>query len=151
MIKLDLVKAFDKVSWDFLKRVMQAFRFPQIWIDWSRELISNPIYSVQVNGCNSEWFGTHSGIRQGCPLSPYLFILCAEVLSRLIRKECRAGDLLPLKLAPAEPRLSHFLFADDVAVFATLPNCLVVKEVLCKLSRLSDQEINPAKCKIVVR
>lgn len=67
--------------------------FPDTFTKWTMEAISLPEYAVKVNGCLSNWFHAFSGIRQGCLLSPYLFTLCSEVLSRFLKKEQMAGHL----------------------------------------------------------
>jgi hypothetical protein len=117
-LKLDLQKAYDRVSWSFLKLVLQHFGFSPIFIGWIMECISSVSFSVLINGGMSKRFKPTRGLRQGDPLSPYLFILCQEVLSRLIDREFLAGTVKGVKMNVAGPAFTHVMYADDIMVFA---------------------------------
>lgn len=86
-MKLDLSKAYDKVSWTYLEAVLEAFRFSKQWIKWVLALIKSSRFSILVNGAPSTPFIPSRGIRQGDPFSPFLFVILMEGLRRTIAKK----------------------------------------------------------------
>ena len=91
--KLDIEKAFDHVNWDCLILVMSKIGFGQKWINWISWCISTANFSILINGTPSNFFRSTRGLRQGDPLSPYLFLLVMEVLSQLLFR-ARSGATL---------------------------------------------------------
>lgn len=89
-IKLDMAKAYDRVEWNYLIEVMRALGFPESWCSLVFKCISSVSFSVRINSVFSEDFKPTRGIRQGDPISPYLFLLCSEGLS------CMIGNIGPL-------------------------------------------------------
>ena len=85
-IKLDMSKAYDGMEWGFLERVMIRMGFERRWINLMMMCVRTTSYSVLLNGEPKRYIKPSRGIRQGGPLSPYLFLLCAEGLSALLRK-----------------------------------------------------------------
>ncbi|GLT55618.1 hypothetical protein SLA2020_287230 [Shorea laevis] len=107
--------------------------------------------SICVNGSLSNEFLPSRGIRQGDPISPYIFILCMEYLSLLIEKECQQGSWTPIKASRRGPLFSHILFADDILLFSKATNLSTnaiknTLELFCSTSSLS---INLQKSKIL--
>ena len=84
ILKLDLVKAFDRVNWSFIRLILIQIGLPLIGVNWIMACLTSTNFAILVNGTPSRFFATSRGIRQGCPLSPLLFILVIEGLSLLI-------------------------------------------------------------------
>lgn len=97
-VKTDMSKAYDIIEWEFISDVLQQLGFHEVWINWIMQCITTVSYSYLIN---ESAFGSvipHRGIRQGDPLSPYVFILCSEVLSGLCREAGRKGRLQAVRL-----------------------------------------------------
>lgn len=114
-IKIDIFKAFDSVQWQFLIRALSALNFPSEFIHWISLCITTPSFSIQVNGELAGFFRSARGLRQGCSLSPYLFVICMDVLSKLLDKAAGARDF------GYHPRckhlgLTHITFSDDLMI-----------------------------------
>ncbi|MCI09798.1 ribonuclease H protein, partial [Trifolium medium] len=92
--------------------------FPPSMVALINKCISTVSYKVLVNGQPSRSFTPERGLRQGDPLSPYLFILCADVFSGLLKKAVLAKKIHGIQIARTAPRISHLLFADDSLLFA---------------------------------
>ena len=96
-IKLDLEKAYDRLEWSFIRDTLNLFKFPTHLISLIMSCVSTSSVSLLVNGGALDSFLPSRGIRQGDPLSPYLFILCMEVLGALITEKCHANLWNPIK------------------------------------------------------
>lgn len=109
-------KAYDKLNWDFLTSALNFFNFPPKWVNLLRSCVSPVKHNIIINGGLSEQITPTCGIRQGDPISPYLFILCMEVFTQIINKEVDNKNWKPFKIGQC--RLSHLFFADDVILFS---------------------------------
>ena len=149
-VKLDLEKAYDRLEWSFIYRVLQAFHFPLKITKIIMSFITSVNTSILVNRGALECFEPSRGIRQGDPLSPYIFILCMEYLGHLIEQKCVNGDWVPLKASKDNLGFSHLLFADDIILFskAEARGCEAILDILGKFCRESGQKINLDKSKI---
>ena len=116
MLKVDLRKAFDTVRWDFILASLRAIAIPESFIRLISECLSTASFSVTVNGVSDGFFKSTKGIRQGDPLSPYLFVLAMECLSRLLQSRYDSGNI-GYHPKTEQLKLSHLMFADDVIVF----------------------------------
>ncbi|RVW90818.1 LINE-1 reverse transcriptase-like [Vitis vinifera] len=96
--KLDIEKAYDSINWNFLMKVLLKMGFGSRWMEWIWWCISTAKFSVLVNGVPAGFFPNSKGLRQGDPLSPYLFVLGMEVLSTLIRRAVDGGFLSGCRL-----------------------------------------------------
>ncbi|XP_013617230.1 PREDICTED: uncharacterized protein LOC106323691 [Brassica oleracea var. oleracea] len=97
MLKVDIRKAFDTVCWDFVVKLLEAQSFPLLFITWIKECITSPRFSIAINGELAGFFPGQKGLRQGDSISPYLFIMIMEVLSKLLGK---AADEEGMNLHP---------------------------------------------------
>jgi hypothetical protein len=83
-VKIDMEKAFDHVEWNFIFVILSKLGFAPMWINWIRICITSPSFSILINGSPFGHFCPNRGLRQGDPLSHFLFILGTEVISRLL-------------------------------------------------------------------
>lgn len=137
--KTDMSKAYDRVEWKFLAQVMQRMGFHSIWINWIMQCISTVSYSYLINDTAQGSVTPQRGIRQGDPLSPYLFILCGEILSGLCTRAKERGTLRGIKVARNSPEVNHLLFADDMMFFcqSTEENCKTLTSILLQYEEIS--------------
>lgn len=140
-------KAYNRVEWQFLLKVLSQFGFYEKFINLIFQCISTVSFTFLLNGCQSGKIIPSRGLRQGDPLSPYLFFFCAEVLSRLILREEQKANLQGIKVARSALAITHMLFADDLVLL----NSIKSKEVEClaecvsKFCSWSGQAVNLAK------
>ncbi|KAJ0111527.1 hypothetical protein Patl1_02330 [Pistacia atlantica] len=116
-LKLDMSKAYDRLEWSFLQAVMRKMSFCSTWIKVIMNCLSSVSYSVLINGIPQKPFKPSRGIRQGDPLSPYLFIIGAEALSRLIQDSEDRRDIKGVPMGRSRMRISHLFYADDCLLF----------------------------------
>lgn len=144
IIKLDLEKAFDNINWVFLFRMMRMMGYPDKWIIWIHECLSSARISVLVNGSPTRRFQMQKGIRQGDPLSPFLFILAAESLNHLFLEAVAQGSIKGLNLYDNGPLLTHLQFADDTLIFcgADSNDIIGIKNLLKAFEVMSGLKVN---------
>lgn len=132
LLKLDLEKAYDRIRWDFLEDTLQAAKLPEAWIVWIMKCVTGPTMNLLWNGEKTEGFKPERGLRQGDPLSPYLFVLCLERLCHLIDTSVGLKEWKPIRLSSNGPQLSHICFADDLILFAeaSVGQITVIRRVL---------------------
>jgi ribonuclease HI/exonuclease III len=143
-IKLDLANAFDRVRHDFLFAVMQRFGFNNQFINWVKACIKAPWVAPLVNGRPAKFFQATRGLRQGCPLSPLLYVLQASVLSYQLHHALHTRALSGIKIAPSVKEVSHTQFADDTLLLgeANLQTARILKSELDTYKLYSGSEIN---------
>jgi ribonuclease HI len=149
--KLDLSKAYDRVDWNFLEKAMMKMGFCTTWTNWIMACVRSVRFSVRINGSTLDTFTPSRGLRQGDPLSPYLFLLVGEALTCILKNEVTKGSITPLKVARRAPGISHLLFADDCLLFfkATKEEAQAVNNALNLFQRCTGQLLSVNKCSVL--
>jgi len=117
LFKVDFEKAFDSISWSYLESVMEQMNFGSKWRKWIMGCLSSARASVLVNSFATDEFPITRGVRQGDPLSPFLFILAMEGLHLAVKTARSKALITGIKLPNGGPTLSHLFYADD-AIFS---------------------------------
>ena len=149
-IKIDLEKAYDKLEWDFIRERLICANFPMDLIQTIMCCVTTATTSILFNGGTLDPLTPTRGIRQGDPLSPYLFILCIDFLGQLIEGKCAEKAWDPVKSSKSGPFFSHLFFADDLVLFAKAnsKNCSAIRSVLDIFCSKSGETISEAKSKV---
>ena len=113
LLKLDLSKSYDKLNWQFLSGILKAFGFAEDWTNWIMNMVSSSFFSILVNGSPSNPFNATRRIRQGDPLSPFLFIIAAEGLGILLKNRRAKNKIHGLSLMEGMDPQTHQQFADE--------------------------------------
>ena len=127
--------------------LLRKLGFHDRWVALMMECITTISYSLLINGEPTGTIHLSRGIRQGDPLSPYLFLLCTEGLHRLIKQAASSGNLRGLSICKNGPRLTHFFFADDSLLFcrATNQECQAIQQILVAYEEAFGQRLNRSK------
>ena len=146
VLGIDFEKAFDKVEWDFLYMVMEKFGFNIDFIRWIRLLYTDIEGCVINNGFSSDVFSIECGVRQGCPLSPYLFIIVAEILALIIRQD---NQFKGLSFENSDLKICQY--ADDTLLFLQPNECNLRHcfHILHQFNHMSGLKINIEKCNAI--
>ncbi|CAM8943685.1 unnamed protein product [Rhodiola kirilowii] len=149
-IKLDMSKAYERVEWPFLEKLMLKMGFAERWVDRVMRCIKSVSYQVRVNGIVSGVIRPGRGLRQGDPLSPYLFLLCTEVLNAKLRLGEIGGQISGVRICRRAPVVTHLFFADDSIFFikAEAEEARALKGILAQYENVSGQRINLEKSEI---
>ena len=149
-VKVDMSKAYDRVEWSYLRAIMGKLGFAVQWIDRVMACVETVSFSVRVNGNYSEVFKPTKGIRQGDPISPYLFLLCREGFSSLLNFYNGGTIDRGLRVSYRSPWVTHLLFADDSLIFisASNPSALRLNDILSIYGEASGQCVNREKSSI---
>uniref|UniRef100_A0A803PDG3 Reverse transcriptase domain-containing protein n=1 Tax=Cannabis sativa TaxID=3483 RepID=A0A803PDG3_CANSA len=119
-VKLDMAKAFDRVEWPFLNKIMLKLGFPAKFTSLVMNCLTTVTFKFNINGQALDNVVPTWGIRQGDPMSPYFFLLCSEGLSMLLRQAELIENAVGIKIARTAPRISYLLFADDSILFCRM-------------------------------
>jgi hypothetical protein len=149
-LKIDITKAFDTLDWSFLLKVLKSFGFNDIFCNWIQVILQSAFLSVSINGKSHGYFQCNRGVRQGDPLSPLLFCLAEDVLSRSISKLVAEGNLNLIKGTRNVNVPSHCFYVDDLMVYCkgNLPGLFALKDLFTDYALESGQIINTSKSTI---
>lgn len=150
--KMDLSKAYDKLSWVFIREVLVSTGFPPKLVGIIMSCVTSVSFEIAWQGLKSCTFNPTCGIRQGDPLSPFLFILCLNELSKSLHYNQEKGKFNPIKLNRKHKGISHLFFADDILLFCRaipnqLSNLLSIINNFCEKAGL---ELNLEKSNVFV-
>lgn len=154
-VKIDISKAFDSLQWPFLLSILEAMGLPEKFIVWIKKCIELASFSIQINGELAGYFNSKRGLRQGCSLSPYMFVICIQVLSKLLDKAVveRSIGYHPYC---KELSLTHLCFDDDVLVFSDgkkrcIKGILEVFREFAHMSGLKSRKVDFVSCRSKMR
>ncbi len=138
---LDFEKAFDRIEWSFLFKALEKLGFGPKWIKWVSSLYTSVSSSIKLNGIEGSAFPLARSVRQGCPLSPYLFILATDVLGHML--DDPRFDVEGLTL-PGGRKVRDQTFADDTALYlqGTRENMERTQRVLDTFCKASKARVN---------
>lgn len=145
LFKVDFEKAFDSVDLHYLDSVMVNMNFPTLWRKWISECVGSATASVLVNGSPTEEFVIERGLRQGDPLSPFLFLLAAEGLNVLMQSMVSEGLYRGYTVGSTEGvEVSNLQFADDTLLLAekSWANVRSMRAVLIIFEQISGLKVN---------
>jgi hypothetical protein len=145
-----MMKAYDRVEWPFLQAIMQKLGFPPRIVGLVMQCVRSVQFSVKVNGNLLEPFNPSRGLRQGDPMSPYLFLLCGEGLSALLNFYNNGYIDRGMRVSNRAPWITHLLFADDSLIFisANVASATRLNEILNIYNQASGQQVNRNKSSI---
>jgi len=146
MIKIDLSKSYDRVSWTYLRVILAKLGFAGNFIAWVMSSLSSVSFSLLINGVATNFFKSGRGLRQGCPLAPLLFLIVVEGLGRAIlhAKLCETYHGLPFG---NDTVLTHVLFVDDIVMVndGSEQSLSTLYEILMHFCKASGMQINDNK------
>lgn len=149
-MKIDMSKAYDRVEWKFLEEVLKKLGFDQRVVGLFMLCVSTASYQIAHAGKTFGEINPTRGIRQGDPLSSYLFLICMEGFTALINDFERRGLVKGIKVARNAPTISHMFFADDAYIFckASKENAEQMLQILNLFEQASGQMINKEKSSV---
>lgn len=147
IIQLDLAKAYDKLSWSYIRAVLRAFGFDQNWIRWVMALVIMTSLSILLNNAPSRLFTPSRGLRQGDPLSPFIFVLMMEGLGRAIKMANAEGRIQGLKLTLDGVANTHKKFVGDIMLQGTpiVREARKIKHILNDFAMATGTKVSPNK------
>ncbi|GJX75384.1 RNA-directed DNA polymerase, eukaryota, reverse transcriptase zinc-binding domain protein [Tanacetum coccineum] len=148
--KIDIEKAYYSMEWEFLSSCVKYFGFHEKMIKWVMSCVSSTSFTINVNGAHIGFFKGMRGLRQGDPLSPYLFTLIMEVLNFILKREIDRSSSFRYHWQCKEVKLTHLCFADDLLMFCNGDSAYVavLNKALMEFGGMSGLLPNIAKSKV---
>lgn len=149
-LKIDLHKAYDTLDWNFLKKTLELFGFHRTMVGWIMTCVTTTQFTLNVNGERIGYFYGGRGLRQGDPISPYLFTMAMEVFNLLMKKNIRDAEDFTYHQGCRKLKITHLGFADDLIVFShgDCNSVKVIKKTLDEFSQFSGLKVNMQKSTI---
>ncbi|GJR29868.1 RNA-directed DNA polymerase, eukaryota, reverse transcriptase zinc-binding domain protein [Tanacetum coccineum] len=146
-LKIDIAKAYDTVDWGFLKDTLVNFGFHKKMITWIMTCVSTATFSIRINRDRYGYFRRGRGLRQGDPISPYLFTLIIEVFSLMLSRKVEANKIFKYHKGCKEMKITHMSFSDDLLVlcYGDVESVKVIKQTLLEFSSSSGLKPNMDK------
>lgn len=149
-LKLDMSKVYNQLKWDFLEAMLLKLGFANWWIQLLMSCVRSVTYFILINGQPHGHIVPTRGIRQGDPLTPYFFIICAKAMSSMLHQAEREGGITDIPISRGGTRINHLLFANDNLLFcrANLREWGKIQTLLAYYEATSGQKINREKTSI---
>lgn len=149
-IKSDMSKSYDRVEWGYLRVLLHAMGFNQVWIQRVMFCVLTVTYSTLINDQPFGCIHPERGLRQGDPLSPFLFVLCSEGVIHLIEQAVIKGLLQRIQFSENGPMIHHMLFADDSLLIckASGSQATEMMKILSVYEQATGQKVNVVKSAI---
>nr|XP_009592913.1 uncharacterized protein LOC104089672 [Nicotiana tomentosiformis] len=147
VMKLDMSKAYDELSWGFLTNVLRKMNVSKPVIELIPRLIAHNWYSILINGTRYGFFKSTRGLKQGDHLSPSLFILAVESLTKALNRLNGNNQFIGFSMSNKGPKINHFSYADDLILFSSgdRKSIRLLMNVLEDYQDASGQQINKEK------
>jgi hypothetical protein len=151
LLKVDFAKAFDRISWNFIVHTLAKYHFNAHFISMLHACISTTSMQVLVNGKPSDYLYPTRGIRQDCPLSPYLFVIAINKLSDMLQTALQTNNIAGVTLGDSGPHIHSLLFPDDLIIYgqATMTEVTTIKTIIDQFCQDSSQTPNLTKSTIL--
>ncbi|XP_050217536.1 uncharacterized protein LOC126668373 [Mercurialis annua] len=147
LLKIDLKKAYDSISWDYIEEILIALNFPDNFIILVMNCIRSPSFYIAWCGNKGDSFVSSKGLRQGDPISPHLFVICMEYLSRTLSN---TSNVFKFHHGCGPLKVNHLMFADDLLLFfyGDKNSIGFLMECLTEFRNTSGLQVNNSKSQV---